>query len=60
MLPRDVIQAMATFMQRVDLKGSEVPAFQRCMMALHVEEQAAIAAENAAKEKAAEVVEKAA
>ena len=31
---QEIIQAIAEFLQRVDLKGAEVPAFQKCMEAL--------------------------
>ena len=34
MLTRDVIQALQVFLARVDLKGGEVPAFNRVMAQL--------------------------
>lgn len=39
MLPPDVIAGLKGFLARVELRGQEVPAFNKIMYALQVEEQ---------------------
>lgn len=59
MMQADVIQTMRLFMGRVQLAGNEVPAFNKCMMAIANEEQILIEHAKSAHFEAAKAQEKA-
>lgn len=59
MMTIDVVQTMRVFLGRLQLAGNEVPAFNKCMMALQNEEMAIIEAAKAAQLEAAKAQEKA-